>query len=369
MHCESLEARTMMYADSLFKHSTVHLLGGHLYELAHPIILKNHQKIVGTSSTNPPIIRYRKNNLGGILVMPEGSYDIRIRNVKFEGRGDTPAIRVSGNSHYIGNVAISSNTGSAVLMSNARNVLVENCTQKIYTQKGFIYGVKIKNITIRNITTFGNLYENDMRFHEFDGLYLTNIKIDGANPKANVHWSNAAGLKDNALRIHDGKNAFINGLTATGNVTFGVMDQDNGGYSDLKRGNMKVYYKKMYSTSDVTAKNMKIYGNLILATNLHFKISKTVIVSWKRGQCITFNPTYGPFKKDSRHLFRRQAVGTFAEVRTFYTSSNPKNRNIDGVAKFFAKRVPFSSASFAGEWIPNGVAMSKTFFNDKHVSR
>lgn len=366
MFFESLEDRRLLNANGLFKHQAVHLKPGHVYTISKSIILRNNQRIIGSSATNPPIIRFDKNTEAGIFIMPENSYNIRIRNVKFHGKGSTPAIRVSGSSHYIGNISVSSNTGSGVIMNQAKNVLIENCTQTVYTRKGFIFGTNITNVTIRNITTYGNLYENDLRFHKFDGLYLTNIKIDGANPKTKLRGNKLAGLKQNALRIHDGKNAFINGLVATGNVTFGVMDEDNGGYSDLKKGNKKEFYRKMALTSQVTAINIHIYGHLTLATNLHFKISNARIVSWDRGEAVSFNGKYGPFKQDSKKLIRKPAVGTFDKVKTYYSSLSPKNRNINGVIKFFSKRIKTVNTAFAN-WIPKGNRLIDVRFNRKVV--
>lgn len=201
------------------------------------------------------------------------------------------------------------------------------------TSEGLSMGWIFRNLTIRNVSTSGNYYENEMRFHGFDGLWIKNVKIDGANPAADQ--SDVMGLKDNALRIHDGTNAFVSGLTATGNVTFGVMDGDNGGYSDLRPRKRRRSWSKMHMTSNVTADHLKIFGNLVLSTNLKFKISHLDITSWKRGSCISVNGVYGPFNGGSG-LFRGKARGTLKHVTAHYVASPPA-RNIDSLNKLFSR--------------------------------
>ena len=78
MFFESLEDRRLLNANGLFKHQAVHLKPGHVYTISKSITLRNNQRIIGSSATNPPIIRFDKNTEAGIFIMPENSYNIRI---------------------------------------------------------------------------------------------------------------------------------------------------------------------------------------------------------------------------------------------------------------------------------------------------
>lgn len=333
MLCEPLESRCLMNAaDALFKRDVVRLQPGQRYQLTKPVFLRSNQRIIGVDRDNPATLRLVKGGKSVLVVNP-GVQNVTIRNVRFESHGEMPAIRLGGTNTYVGNVSVTKKSGSAIIVDGAIDTLIENSNQTNITQRGFVYGVNFRNLTIRNVSTAGNLYENEMRFHGFDGLWMRNIKIDGANPAADQ--SAVMGLKDNALRIHDGANAFVSGLTATGNVTFGVMDGDNGGYSDLRSGDKKEYKRKMRLTSNVTADHLKIFGNLVLSTNLKFKISHLDITSWKRGACISVNGEYGPFKKGGE-LVRGKARGTFNHVTATYVNTPPA-RNIDSLNRLFSR--------------------------------
>jgi hypothetical protein len=330
---EPLESRCLLNAaDALFRKDVVRLNAGQEYQLTKPVYLRSNQRIIGRSTTNPPLVKLAKKGKSVFVINP-GVHDVTIRNVRFSSNGSMPAMRVGGDNTYIGNVSVTKKSGSAVIVDGASDTLIENCNQGNVTQRGFVYGVGFRNLTIRNVSTAGNYYENEMRFHGFDGLWIKNVKIDGANPAADQ--SNVMGLKDNALRIHDGANAFVSGLTATGNVTFGVMDGDNGGYSDLRHGDKKEYKRKMRLTSNVTADHLKIFGNLVLSTNLKFKISHLDITSWKRGACISVNGQYGPFK-NGNGLIRGKAQGTLKHVTAHYVSPPPA-RNIDSLNRLFSR--------------------------------
>lgn len=339
---EPLESRCLLNAaDALFRKDVVRLKAGHEYQLTKPVYLRSNQRIIGASTTNPPLVKLAKKGKSVFVIEP-GVHDVTIRNVRFQSSGSMPAIRVGGDDSYIGNISVTKKSGSAVIVDGATDTLIENCNQSNVTQRGFVYGVGFHNLTIRNVSTSGNYYENEMRFHGFDGLWIRNVKIDGANPAADK--SEVMGLKDNALRIHDGSNAFVSGLTATGNVTFGVMDGDNGGYSDLRHGDKKEYKRKMRLTSNVTADHLKIFGNLVLSTNLKFKISHLDITSWKRGSCISVNPVYGPFKNGGG-LTRSKARGTLKHVKAHYVNAPPA-RNIDSLNRLFSRTKIDAAGSF-----------------------
>ena len=361
MHCEPLESRCLLNAaDALFRRDVVKLKPGQEYQLTKPVHVRSNQRIVGLSSSNLPLVKLAKGSASVFVISP-GVHDVTIRNVRFASNGKMPAIRVGGENTYIGNVSVTKKSGSAVIVDGATDTLIENCNQSNITQRGFVYGANFNNLTIRNVSTSGNYYENEMRFHGFDGLWMKNVKIDGANPAADE--SDVMGLKDNALRIHDGSNAFVSGLTATGNVTFGVMDGDNGGYSDLRSGKKQEYKRKMRLTSNVTADHLKIFGNLVLSSGLKFKISHLDITSWKRGSCLSVNGVYGPFNKGGE-LFRGKARGTLRHVTAHYVASPPA-RNIDSLNKIFSKAKVIGNGEFMSGKSRKIVLMDVDFENAK----
>lgn len=332
MLIEPLESRCLMNAaDALFKRDVVKLEAGREYVLSDSVHLRSNQRVIGLSSTDLPTVKLVKKG-ASVFVIDPGTENVTIRNVGFQSHNSMPAVRVGGTNTYLGNIAVSTDSGSAVIVDGAQNTLVENSNQTKVTQNGFVYGVGFTNLTIQNVSTSGNYYENEMRFHAFDGLFIQNVKIDAGNPAADR--SKIMGLKDNALRIHDGVNAHVSGLTATGNVTFGVMDGDEGGLSDLRAGNKKLFKYKMHRTSNVEADHLKIFGNLVLSTNLKFKISHVDITSWKRGACISVNKQYGPFKGGSG-LFRGKAHGSLTHVNAQYVAE-PAARNVDSLNKLFS---------------------------------
>jgi len=331
----------MNAADALFKRDVVRLQPGQTYQLSKPVHLRSNQRVIGLSASDPPTVRLERDGANVFVIKP-GVSNVTIRNVGFDAHSAMPAIRVSGENTYIGNVLVAAKSGSAIIVDGATDTLIENCNQMKVTRNGFVYGTNFKNLTIRNVSTSGNYYENEMRFHAFDGLWIKNVKIDAANPEADQ--SDLMGLKDNALRIHDGVNAFVSGLTATGNVTFGVMDGDNGGLSDLRSGNKKAFKYKMHRTSNVTADHLKIFGNLVLSTNLKFKISHVDITSWKRGACISVSQEYGPFIGGGS-LFRGKAHGTLRHVTAHYVSEPPA-RNVDSLNRLFSKTKIIGNGNF-----------------------
>lgn len=143
-------------------------------------------------------------------------------------------------------------------------------------------------------------------FNVFDGLFIRNVKIDAANPAADK--GKGKGVKDNALRIHVWRRTgHVSGLTATGNVTFGVMDGDEGGLSDLRSGNKKLFKYKMHRTSNVTADHLKIFGNLVLSTNPKFRSRTWISPRGNAARASRSNKQYGPLKGGGG-LFRKRTA-------------------------------------------------------------
>lgn len=360
MFIEQLEDRTHL-AHANFNKNVVYLQPGKEYIITKPLVLRSNQKIICKSSTNIPTIVFIKRG-SNVVVMPENSHGIVIRNVRFRGSKKAPAIRVSGYNQYIGNVRVSTWTGSAVIVDHARNVVIENCNQSSFTRMGFIYGANFKNLTIRNVSTCGNLYENDLRFHAFDGLYIRNVRIDADNPECRKLLGKA--FKANALRIHDGSNAVVDGFTASGTTTLGVMDENNGGLGDLRSGRVKEYRRKMGLRSRVVFENARIYGNLVLATNLSFRIRNLGMVSWRRGACISVNPQYGPFRNGGG-LYRKPAAGSLYNVTAKYTA-DPGVRNLSSLIKKFSSGVRIVHGKLLSSFY-RGIDGSRLVFNKKRV--
>jgi len=362
MFVENLESRSLfaVNANSLFNKDVVHLNADTTYVLTKPVHLRSYQRVVGPNvlQNHLPIIKY-KHKGHNILITDPNIHQVSVSNVRLDGYKNMPAIRIAGNNNVFSNISVTQNTGSVFIVENANKITIKDCNQMNITQRGFIYGHNFWNLVVRNVTTNGNLFENEMRFHGFNGLALINIRIDAANPAANRGGN--AGIKDNALRIHDGKRAWVNGATISGNVYFGVMDGNNGGLDSLKRHDMATYRKKMRMTSSVVAENMNIYGNLVLGTNLTFKINNLGMVSWNRGSCITVNPSYGPFRNDSERLSRQSATGTINGLYAKFTK-RPIAKKLNSLIKIFEKKVQIlkSGKLFSG-WYH--ISYINTYFN------
>jgi hypothetical protein len=257
MFIESLENRQLLSNNSPFNKDVVHLKADTTYHLSGPIKMRSGQKIVGpnVSQKHLPVIEYKKKGQS-VIVVPDKIRNCWVSNVIVSSYKNQPAIRVAGNNHTFSNISATRKSGSVFIIEHANGVLIKDCNQIVPTQRGFAYGHRFWNVVFRNITTSGNLYENEFRFMGFKGLALINIRIDALNPSANdVH---GVVHKANALRIHDGSNAWIKGLTCSGNVYFGVMDKDNGGLDSLKRHDMAEFKSKMAYTSEVIAEDIKI---------------------------------------------------------------------------------------------------------------
>lgn len=119
------------------------------------------QRVIGLSSTNPPTIRHQKKG-SSVLVVDSKDKNVTIRNVGLESHSSMPAIRVGGKNTYIGNVSVSKASGSAIIVDGAKKTLIENCNQNKVTQNGFVYCADFTNLTIRNVSTSGNYYENEL---------------------------------------------------------------------------------------------------------------------------------------------------------------------------------------------------------------
>ncbi len=363
-YIESLESRSLFNSvngDSLFKKDVVHLKADTTYVLSKPVHLRSNQKIIGANVSHKhlPVVQY-KHKGRGVLVTGKDIHNVSVSNIVLSAYKDMPAIRVGGNDNTFSNISVTSSTGSAFIVENASKILIKDCNQTNYTQRGFIYGHRFWNLVVRNVNTNGNLFENEMRFHKFDGLALINIRIDAANPECNRGGN--SGVKDNALRIHDGKRAWVNGATISGNVYFGVMDGNNGGLDSLKRRDMDVYRSKMKATSSVIAENMRIYGNLILGTNLTFKINNLGMVSWNRGSCITVNPKYGTFK-GGEGLYRKPATGIINGLHAKFTKT-PVMKKLNSLIKTFDRKVHIMKAGdLVSGWYQ--ITYKNTYFNKK----
>lgn len=363
-YIEHLESRSLFNSingDSLFKKDVVRLNPDTTYILSKPVHLRSHQKVIGpnVSQKHLPIIQY-KHKGRSVLMTDKDIHNVSVSNVIISAHKSIPAIRVGGNDNTFTNISVTSGTGSAFIVENASKILIKDCNQTSVTQRGFIYGHQFWNLVVRNVTTNGNLFENEMRFHKFDGLALLNIRIDAANPEANRGGN--AGVKDNALRIHDGKRAWVNGATISGNVYFGVMDGNNGGLDSLKRRDMATYRAKMRATSRVVAENIKIYGNLVLGTNLTFKINNLGMVSWNRGTCITVNPQYGTFK-GGEGLYRKPATGIVNGLYAKFTKK-PIMKKLNSLVKMFERKVHIlKGGDLVSGWYR--ITYINTYFNKK----
>lgn len=330
---ETLENRILLStyknADNLFKKDVVHLKSNSTYYLNNTVHLKSNQKIIGNFKKPPTIILKKKN--ANVFFLKPDSHHTSVDNVILSSYKNMPAISIQGNNHTFSNVSITKNSGSAFIVGKSNKITIKDCNQTTYTQRGFIYGHNFYNLVVRNVTTAGNLYENEMRFHSFNGLALINVRIDAANPAANL--GNSTGIKDNALRIHDGKNAYVKGLTVSGNVYFGVMDGNNGGLDDYKRRRMTEFKRKMSLKSHVVAENVRIYGNLVLGTNLTFILNNIGMVSWNRGTAISVNPKYSV-----GGMSRNPAKGVINGI-TVKFSKVPVIKKLNSLMKAFEKKV------------------------------
>lgn len=335
-YVETLENRTFLSSTVNWNKDVVHLDPGVTYTLNKPITPKSGQKIIGDKK-NPPTLKLKQKGKSVIFIPPDTT-KVQISNIRLDGYKNMPSIRVSGNSHTFSNISVTKSTGSAFIIENAEGVLIKDCNQTNITQRGFVYGNRFWNLVIRNVTTSGNLYENEFRFHRFDGLGIFNCRIDASNPNVNQGQIN----KENAIRVHDGKRAYINGLTVSGNVYFGVMDKNNGGLDSLKRGDIAEYKRKMALRSNVVAENIRIYGNLTLGTGLTFKINNIGMVSWDQGICISVNPKYGPFK-NGFGLYRSPAKGTINGLTAKFTKQPPQDRSLGGLIKYFDRGVKINN--------------------------
>lgn len=358
MFIESLEKRCFF---SVFNKDVIRLEKGKTYILEDTLYLRSNQKLIGDNKY-PPILQLKEKGKSVIVIRPNVTH-VQINGIRLNGYKNQPAIRVSGNSHVFSHVSATRTTGSVFIIENAEGVTVKDCNQENITQRGFIYANRVWNLVVRNVTTCGNIYENEMRFHRFDGLAIINCRIDANNP---IAIKNGVVHKANALRVHDGKRAWINGLTVTGNVYFGVMDKDNGGLSDLKHGKIAEFKRKMSLHSEIIAENINIYGNLELGTNLKFKINNIGMVSWDRGTAITIHPDYGPFK-NGFGLVRKQAQGIVTGAWIKYTNAPKKPMNLSSTIKFFNRGVEINNDGEMISWFNGEIQLKTVVFNKEVV--
>lgn len=352
---ETLENRTFLSNSVNWNKDVVHLSPGVTYTLNKPVMPRSGQKIIGDKSgKNPPILKLKQKGRSVVVINPN-IHHVEIHGVRFDGYKNMPSVRVSGNSNTFSHISVTKSTGSAFIIENAEGILIKDCQQTNITQRGFIYGNRFWNLTIRNVSTCGNLYENEFRFHGFNGLGIFNCRIDASNPVL------GSVNKENAVRVHDGKRAYINGLTVSGNVYFGVMDKNNGGLDSLKRGDIAEFKRKMLLTSNIIAENIRIYGNLTLGTGLKFKINNLGMISWLRGGCIAVNPKYGPFK-NGLGLYRSPAKGIVNGLTAKFTNSPPANRSLGGLIKYFDKGVKINSTGKLISYTKD-VDFIETYFN------
>lgn len=354
MFLEALEERRLF---SVFDKDVIRLEKGKVYQLNDTLYLRSNQKIIGDDKY-PPILQLKEKGKSVIVIRPNTT-NVQIDGIRLNGYKNQPAIRVSGNTHVFSHISATRTTGSVFIVENAEGVTIKDCNQTNITQRGFLYANRTWNLIVRNVATCGNVYENEMRFHRYNGLAIINCRIDANNPMA---IKSGVVHKANALRVHDGKRAWINGLTVSGNVYFGVMDKDNGGLSDLKRGKIAEFKRKMSLTSEVIAENINIYGNLELGTNLKFKINNIGMVSWDRGTAITIHPNYGPFK-NGFGLVRKQAQGEINGAWIKYTNAPVKPMNLSSTIKYFNRGVEINNDGDFISWFNGEIKMQTVVFN------
>lgn len=287
----------------------------------------------GGDPKHPYVIQCKNAGAGDYdtLIIRKGTKGVRIANAVIDAKPKLRGINNGGTDNHFENIAITQNTMMAIIFMSAKDSTINmtpGFSQREVTLKGYTYFTGSSNCWLKRVVTYGDFFENEHRFHANVNCGIEDLTVYGANPENDVnHDENpVSGVKDNALRVHDGSYT-IKKVVGTGNMRLGCMGDDDGGKNDWLNAQdlhnsksqreryMAEYLRKMSVTSQIKIGSMEWYGNVRLESNLTLDVDLATIYVAGGDSIIRVDPDY---VVGSRR--RKAALANFKKLEAFNVS-------------------------------------------------